>query len=234
MKEYAEPCNCLVCKAPLKYHVSTQPMTCLICGRQFESTVQCINGHYICDECHAYPSYAVIKYQCLKSRSRNPIELINQIMNLPEIHMHGPEHHVLVGSVLLTAYKNSGGDIDLACGLNAVQIRGSKIPGGSCGLAGCCGSAVSAGIFLSVVLRTNPLSETEWRLGMQLTSSCLSEIAEQGGPRCCKRDSYISIITAVTFIKKHLDIVMDLPEKISCTYSPLNRECRHEHCLFFR
>ena len=28
-------------------------------------------------------------------------------------HMHGPEHHVMVGAALLTAYKNAGGAINL-------------------------------------------------------------------------------------------------------------------------
>ena len=27
--------------------------------------------------------------------------------------MHGPEHHAMVGSALLTAFKNAGGDVDL-------------------------------------------------------------------------------------------------------------------------
>lgn len=34
-------------------------------------------------------------------------------MSMPFCHMHGPEHHVMVGSALLTAYKNAGGEIEL-------------------------------------------------------------------------------------------------------------------------
>lgn len=38
--------------------------------------------------------------------------------------MHGPEHHVLVGSALLTVYKNCGGSIDLEEALSLMEQRG--------------------------------------------------------------------------------------------------------------
>ena len=40
--------------------------------------------------------------------------------------MHGPEHHVMVGAALLTAYKNAGGDIDLHSALIEMLNRGKK------------------------------------------------------------------------------------------------------------
>ena len=43
--------------------------------------------------------------------------------------MHGPEHHVLVGSALLTAYKNCGGDLDLNEALSLMEERGKQVPG---------------------------------------------------------------------------------------------------------
>lgn len=45
-------------------------------------------------------------------------------MAAPFCHMHGPEHHVMVGSALLTAYKNAGGDIDLEKDLIEIQKEG--------------------------------------------------------------------------------------------------------------
>ena len=38
--------------------------------------------------------------------------------------MHGPEHHVMVGSALLVAYKNAGGEIDLPEALLEMMNRG--------------------------------------------------------------------------------------------------------------
>ncbi len=57
-------------------------------------------------------------------------------MAMPFCHMHGPEHHVMVGSALLTAYKNAGGEIDLSAALLEMQKRGKCVPGGACGFWG--------------------------------------------------------------------------------------------------
>lgn len=52
---------------------------------------------------------------------------------MPFCHMHGPEHHTLVGTALLTAYHNSGGNIELLPALKEMAARGRKVPGGACG-----------------------------------------------------------------------------------------------------
>lgn len=38
----------------------------------------------------------------------------------------GPEHHMLVGASLLTAYKNAGGELELSSALAEMQARASK------------------------------------------------------------------------------------------------------------
>ena len=58
------------------------------------------------------------------------------MMALPSCHMHGPEHHTMVGFALLTAYKNAGGEIDLVSALGEMQKRGKQVPGGACGFLG--------------------------------------------------------------------------------------------------
>ena len=72
--------------------------------------------------------------------------------------MHGPEHHIIVGSALLTVYHNSGGDIELDNTLLEMQSRGSQYPGATCGYRGCCGAAVSAGMFVGIIIKATPLS----------------------------------------------------------------------------
>lgn len=41
-----------------------------------------------------------------------------------------PEHHVMVGAALLTAYRNAGGDIELSDSLVELMKRGKQVPGG--------------------------------------------------------------------------------------------------------
>ncbi len=47
---------------------------------------------------------------CLNEKSDNPVLILEKMMSLPTCHMHGPEHHIMVGAALLTAYKNAGGE----------------------------------------------------------------------------------------------------------------------------
>ena len=127
-----------------------------------------------------------------------------QMMSMPFCHMHGPEHHVMVGMALLTAYKNCGGEIDLKRSLIEMNSRGSSVPGGACGFWGACGAGISAGMFISIVTGSTPLGKDNFGLSHKMTARALDAIGEVGGPRCCKRDSYLSITRAVDFVKKIL------------------------------
>lgn len=57
-------------------------------------------------------------------------------MENPYVYMHGPEHHVLVGSVLLTAYHNAGGELDWPAALYEMENRGRQVPGGALWILG--------------------------------------------------------------------------------------------------
>lgn len=149
---------------------------------------------------------------CLEDTSRNPIEILERLMSQPECHMHGPEHHVLVGAALLTAYNNCLPDsakLDMTKALTEVVERGQQVPGGACGYMGACGASISTGIFMSVITRNTPFSTDTWRLCNLCTSHALEQVAENGGPRCCKRDSYLSVLTAIDFVKENLGVEID-------------------------
>lgn len=223
---------CLICGAPLKYLDAAEEMQCAVCGGVFSGNARCENGHYICDACHASPAEAAVRAVVLHTASKNPIEIAQQMMASPAVHMHGPEHHFLVAAALLAAYKNSGGDVDMNTALNAVISRGKLVPGGFCGMAGNCGAAVSAGIFLSVIRKTTPLSKEDWASGMRMTAACLEAVAGHGGPRCCKRDSFSAILAACAFLKQETGIAFSVPEEIHCMHSHKNRECLKEGCPY--
>ncbi|MBR2511487.1 MAG: fumarylacetoacetate hydrolase family protein, partial [Firmicutes bacterium] len=44
--------ECLICGAPIEYLESEEPMECEICHKKENSRTRCVNGHYVCDECH--------------------------------------------------------------------------------------------------------------------------------------------------------------------------------------
>ena len=168
---------------------------------------------------------------CLSEKSKNPIEIIEKLMAAPFCHMHGHEHHVMVGSALLTAYKNAGGDIDLEQDLIEMQKRGKSVPGGVCGFWGACGAGISTGMFVSIISKSTPLENEPWGLSNKMTSKSLEAIGNIGGPRCCKRDSYISLLTAIDFIKEIFNINMEKSE-IHCTHYTKNNQCIGARCPF--
>ena len=190
----------------------------------------CKQGHYVCDSCHTGGMDTILGI-CLAETSKNPIHILQKLMALDFCHMHGPEHHVMVGSALLTAYKNAGGEIDLEKALVEMQSRGKKVPGGACGFWGACGAGISAGMFVSIITGATPLANEAWGLSNKMTSAALGAIGEVGGPRCCKRDSYLAIMQAVTFVKENFGVEMEL-DKIKCTHSAQNNQCIKERCPF--
>lgn len=222
--------ECLICKASLEYLRQDEMMECAICHRQELSKTRCVNGHYVCAECHTQGMDSIFGL-CLSETSKDPVAIIRKMMDLPFCHMHGPEHHVMVGAALLTAYQNAGGKIDLEEALQEMYRRGKQVPGGVCGFWGACGAGISAGQFISIATGSTPLAEEPWGLSNRMTAKSLESIGTVGGPRCCKRDSFLSILSAIDFAREHLGVEMEknLP---ACSYSKQNNRCIGKRCPF--
>lgn len=169
---------------------------------------------------------------CLESKSKNPIEMMKIMMEYPGVPFHGPVHHVLVPFAVLTAYKNSGGELDLPAALNMAYKRGSIIPAAVCGHWGSCGAALGCGIAFSIITKDGPLAGEIWSKDQIMVSNCLSSIAQYGGPRCCKRDTYLAIPVAAKFFEDYLGVKIEIPEKITCFVSEKNSVCLKEVCPF--
>lgn len=223
--------ECLICKAPLEYLNEDIMMECEICHKKEMSKTRCINGHFVCSECHTSGMDSIISV-CLDSESDDPIEILEKMMSMEFCHMHGPEHHVMAGSALLTAYKNAGGDIDLEKALLEMFRRGKAVPGGACGFWGACGAGVSTGMFISIVTGSTPLAKEEWGLSNKMTSAALARIGENGGPRCCKRNSYHAIKAAIEFVTENLGVHMS-DKSVKCTRSDKNAQCIGKRCPYF-
>lgn len=232
IKEEMRNEECCICKAPLEYLEEDVLMECAVCHKKENSKTRCVSGHYVCSECHTKGMDSIIG-MCLKEQGKNPIEIIDHMMSMPFCHMHGPEHHVMVGAALLTAYHNAGGEINLEQALSEIYRRGKEVPGGACGFWGACGAGISAGMYLSIITKSTPLASEAWGLSNLMTSRTLGAIGAVGGPRCCKRDSYLSLIEAVKFTEEKLGVKMETG-KVTCTRSEKNNQCLQEKCPFYR
>lgn len=223
---------CLICGKELVYAQDASKMTCALCGKSMPSNACCMDGHFVCDACHMNGLSAACLRACRECDEKDPVAIMEMLMALPGVHMHGPEHHFLIACALLTAYAHVTGE-DLS-GLYARAIeRGSNVPGGICGRWGNCGAAVGAGIFLSVLSDTTSLSVESWGQCNRLSGRCLQELGALGGPRCCKRNTLVSIRTTAAFLKEEMGIELPIRSEIRCAYSAKNDVCIRARCPFY-
>lgn len=227
--------NCLVCGQELIYGAKAQKAKCHYCQQTYATNALCAAGHYICDSCHTASARELITTYCLGNSSLDPISMALNIMAHPSMHMHGPEHHYLVPAVLLTtAYQQTKEHCHtLPQILQEAQKRAQHVLGGFCGFYGACGAAVGTGIFASLWLKATPISQKEWSQANLITSQVLHQIALHGGPRCCKRNTFLALQKAMTFAQDQWNLHLGKPQSIHCSHFPYNKECRGKHCPFF-
>ena len=82
-------------------------------------------------------------------------------------------------------------------------------------------------------MKITPLSEEPLKLAYKLNAKIMDEIGELGGPRCCKRGSFISILNGIDFAEEHLGVKMKR-SKVNCIYSEANNQCIGAKCPFFK
>ncbi|MGL5756545.1 MAG: DUF5714 domain-containing protein [Paraclostridium sp.] len=227
--------NCLICGEEIIYLKESEEMECYFCKTKHQSGTMCKNNHYVCDTCHSIDAYTIITDYCIKSNSINPLEIAMDLMKHPSVKMHGPEHHYLVPAVLITAYLNKRGNQENLKGfLKESQKRAENVLGGFCGFYGACGAGIGCGIYISIIQQASPLSKESWGLCNLMTSKALENISSYGGPRCCKRDSFIAIESAIDFTKEHLNIDLDKINNLKCEFNNLNEQCLNNKCKFYK
>ncbi len=170
---------------------------------------------------------------CMKETTASPYQIFRNLAKMDFVRMHGPEHHVLDGACILTAYRNAGGEIDLEPALEELLDRGLEMPGAMCGMWGVCGATASVGAALSILEGTGPLTaDDSWGSHMEYTSAALKGLSKIGGPRCCKRDAYVSLETAIDYIRKRYGVTLE-KDGITCGFFPQNEQCKKEDCPYY-
>ncbi len=220
---------CVICDAIL-YETDTVAM-CSFCGQETPAEYLCPNGHYICEECRLADLPQVVERVCEGTRETDPSIIVNLIMKHPIVVMHSPRHHVLVAPAMLAALANSGQRPLKSGRLESAIKRTDDIPFAVCGTRGECGAAVSVGALVSILTGASYLKGRERSLALRATAEALQAIAEAGGPRCCKQSVYLSLETAVAFLRRELGL--DSPLTIRCEFSRRNEECKKEGCRYY-
>jgi hypothetical protein len=227
--------GCLVCGGEIFYSEVAADLSCYYCGVTTPANAYCGNGHYICDTCHNASANDLIERFCTRTDTVSPLSIALTLMKNPVVKMHGPEHHFLVPAALLAAFYNgkNGAKGDRARKIQEARSRAEEVKGGFCGFQGACGAAIGGGIFMSLITGATPLSDRERSLSNMMTAECLRAIAENGGARCCKRETFRALITAAEFAAKECGIVIPVEFPPPCSFTVLNRECLGVRCAFF-
>ena len=224
--------GCLICGTDLIYTEHKRQSVCALCDKEFISDVECSNGHYVCDRCHNLPAIELIERTCISCSETDPLKLVDSLMKHPAIKMHGPEHHFLVPAVLITTYYSVRGETPQVEKLAIARKRAEDVKGGFCGFHGTCGAAMGAGIACSILTGSTPLAKDGWRLSNLMTAACLAAIGEAGGPRCCKRDTYLALLVGRDFLNAHLNANLPIGNQPVCSFMAKNKQCIETDCLF--
>ena len=226
--------GCLICGFELACLPAEETLTCAYCRKPFTADLCCVNSHYVCDHCHSLTANDLIEQFCRTTLLTDPYRITATLMKNPQIKMHGPEHHFLVPAALLAAwYNRHTNSLMKDAAILKARRRAEDVKGGFCGSHGACGAAIGTGIFVSLITGATSLAKEEWRLANLMSAESLRLIAEHGGPRCCKRDSFLAIGAAVAFLKAHFGTNLPIEEKITCEFALLNRECLGVECSFY-
>lgn len=224
--------HCMVCGQGLDYHQQVVAATCQVCGAAGATPILCPAGHYVCDPCHGARTLERLPKLLAQCRFAAPEDILEQLLALPGLPMHGPEHHALVALALLRAAEGQG--LSLAEGWVAEALcRGSQIPGGACGYLGTCGAGVGLGIAVSLACGATPLKGWERALANRATAAGLLATGD-GEARCCKRMLRRALRQGRRFFREELGFVLPEPQtEASCREMARNKECPGAVCDYF-
>ena len=87
---------------------------------------------------------------------------------------------------------------------------------------------------MSVITEATPLTEESWGLANEMTGHVLVSIGKNGGPRCCKRNTFIAIVEASKVVEERLGVKLyDYEDDmVKCEFKKYNKQCIGKRCPF--
>lgn len=229
--------RCPVCEEEVIQGYVPKQVICDVCGKETTTNYYCPNGHHFCNNCRFDNIFEHIKGICLNSKSRNPLEIAEEIMDRKEMSLIGCKHYLIAALAVFTAYKNSGGKIDdFEKSMDVINKRVSKVQMSMCKLGGLCGIPLAiAGAFQSVRAEKDSI-ENATEAANNISGNCIVKLMNpnnEGSRNCCIRNSAICIVEAAKYIRNNLWIDMELPSVLKCKYGEENPRCNKEKCPLY-
>lgn len=131
---------------------------------------------------------------------------------------------IMVPGIILASYRNRGGAVTDE-GIRTGIRRGSKVPGGTCGLMGICGAAIGVGVAFGVILESTPLAPVERCSDLVATAEVLAEISRSEAARCCQRECFVALRKTSDLSRDRLPITLWAEVLFDCEPSADNAKC---------
>jgi hypothetical protein len=202
-------------------------MNCIICGQAAREA--------LCRNCSALEYPEVIRTHCQSSASTSPLEMAQAIMSHPGFPVAGQAHHPLIAAVLVTAFRNAGGEAPAEKIEEAIR-RGNSLPGGFCAGFGADAAAIACGIAVSLINGNTINAEhaSGRALAHALTGEGLLNVANKAGNRCCKRSVYSLLELATNYFNRVMGVRLDsLEGRLRCPFTDRNKLCNGAACAYF-
>ncbi len=232
--------NCLICGHPLEYLSESIGLTCFYCGKKEKGSIVCSNdpGHYVCDDCHNLSSYNYIKNFVLNTDSKNPFEIVLDILNNPNVNipMLGCHHAYILTGAVLASLKN-GKYINIAKEVieEGFYRLSKQAVGGYCGLSGVCGIVPAGGIVYSILTGSVCGRNEEQKITMKITALLSMAVFNLTGPSCCKAYLFKALEILTSSLKEDFNfLLIDGDISIKCNFKELHPHgCNLERCPYY-
>ncbi|MDO5844454.1 MAG: DUF5714 domain-containing protein [Methanocorpusculum sp.] len=229
--------KCPICGEEMIQEYVPKDTKCDVCGKNITTNFTCQNDHHLCNDCRFEGVYNEMKQVCLTTKSRNPLELAEIIMDSTNLSLLGCKHYLLASLCVYTAYKNSGGRIkNFEKGLDAIKKRVLTVQTSICKLGGFCGLPLAiGGAFQTSDIEDKNIAEIT-KIANKISGNCMAKLISpnfEGSNDCCIRNSAICIAVTAKFLSNNYWVDMDLPKVMKCKYSEGNPRCNKEKCRFY-
>lgn len=231
--------HCMVCGSPLEYLSRGRELVCTYCGKTVQGHINCPEGHFVCEACHAGDAMAMIEAVSHTTKEKDPLRIAELMIGHPALPMLGCEHAFIAAGAFMAALGNSpygagkitGEDIGEALARTAKQAAG-----GYCGLTGICGVVPAVGACFSIFLGARCGSDREQKITMDAVTRVLQAVTDLTGPSCCKAYVRKSLEVAVDIFAERFGIALPAGKApVICRHSGKHPHgCREEKCPYFK
>ena len=223
--------GCVVCGRALVYGEVPREAHCHYCRKELRTWATCEAGHFVCDQCHGGDYLQFVRSFIAQCELTDPVEVFLTMRAAFPFPMHGPEHHALVPAAFLVAYRNVGGEISPSAIDNALT-EGAKLPGGTCAYWGGCAAALGVGVAYAAILQASPVKSRGRQAAQTVVARVLERLSGIRAPRCCRRESLISLQVAAECSGELLPTAVVATGPASCDQASWNPQCSKGLCPF--